>query len=237
MKNKALPQALTFAIFTVILFLTCILFFMIFKQENDVQTRPANTNDLPTVIIDAGHGGMDGGAVGVNGVLEKELNLEMATVLSALMRVSGYNVVTTRTDDTMLTTEDGRGTAKNQDLKKRLEIASEYPEGLMISLHCNKFPSENCKGLQVYYSENELARDTASSIQDTVARLLQTTNHRKPKQADSSIYLLNRAVTPSVLVECGFLSNTEECNLLCDEGYRKKLALCILCGINEKYGS
>ena len=237
MKNKALPQTLLFALFAAVLFLTCILFLVLINQKNNGETRPANTSELPTVIIDAGHGGMDGGAVGVNGALEKELNLEMATVLSALMRASGYNVVTTRTDDSMLTTEDGKGNAKTRDLKKRLEIASEYPEGLLISLHCNKFPSESCKGLQVYYSENELARDTASSIQSTVTSLLQTTNHRKPKQADSSIYLLNRAVTPSVLVECGFLSNTEECSLLCDDGYRKKLALCILCGISEKYGS
>ena len=237
MKNKALPQALLFALFAVILFLTCILFFTVCNQEDNSQVRPANTNELPTVIIDAGHGGMDGGAVGVNGALEKELNLEMATVLSALMRVSGYNVITTRTDDTMLTTEDGKGNAKTRDLKKRLEIASKYPDGLMISLHCNKFPSESCKGLQVYYSENELARDTASSIQSSVISLLQTANHRKPKQADSSIYLLHRAITPSVLVECGFLSNNEECDLLCSDSYRKELALCILLGVSEKYGS
>ncbi len=237
MKNKALTQTLTFAFFSLILLLTCILLCTLFKQGGDGEARPANTNELPTVIIDAGHGGIDGGAVGVNGILEKELNLEMAQVLGALMRVSGYNVVMTRTDDTMLTTDDGNGSAKTRDLKKRIEIASGYPDGLMISLHCNKFPSESCKGLQVYYSENELARDTAKSIQDSVIGLLQTSNHRKPKQADSSIYLLHRAVTPSVLVECGFLSNSEECALLCNDGYRKKLALCILSGINENYGN
>ena len=237
MKKKALPQAMAFAFFTAILFLTCILLCTFFGQSDEEASKPANTDQLPTVIIDAGHGGMDGGAVGINGTLEKELNLEMAQVLGALMRVSGYNVVMTRTDDTMLTTDDGKGSAKTRDLKKRIEIASEYPDGLMISLHCNKFPSESCKGLQAYYSENELARDTAKSIQDTVIGLLQPTNHRKPKQADSSIYLLHRAVTPSVLVECGFLSNSEECSLLCDEGYRKKLALCILSGINENYGN
>ena len=237
MKTKALPQAMAFAFFTAILFLTCLLLCTFFKQNDDRETRPANTDQLPTVIIDAGHGGMDGGAVGVNGTLEKELNLEMAQVLGALMKASGYNVVMTRTDDTMLTTDDGKGNAKTRDLKKRIEIASEYPDGLMISLHCNKFPSESCKGLQAYYSENELARDTAKSIQDSVISLLQPANHRKPKQADSSIYLLHRAVTPSVLVECGFLSNPEECSLLCDEGYRKKLALCILSGINESYGN
>lgn len=237
MKNKALPQTIMFAFFATVLFLTCLLFCVFFKPKNEAGERPASTEQLPTVIIDAGHGGIDGGAVGINGTLEKELNLEIAKVLGALMRVSGYNVVMTRTDDTMLTTDDGHGSAKTRDLKKRIEIASGYPDGLMVSLHCNKFPSESCKGLQVYYSENELARDTAKSIQDSVIALLQPTNHRKPKQADSSIYLLHRALIPSVLVECGFLSNTEECSLLCDEGYRKKLALCILSGINENHGN
>ena len=237
MKNKALPQALMFAFFTLMLFLTCILLCAIFGQSDNEASKPASTDRLPTVIIDAGHGGKDGGAVGIDGTLEKNLNFEISKVLCELMKISGYNVVMTRTDDTMLTTEDNIGSAKTRDLKQRLTIASRYPDGLMVSVHCNKFPSESCKGLQAYYSENELARDTAKSIQDSVTKLLQPTNHRKSKQADSSIYLLHRAVTPSVLIECGFLSNTEECALLNNDGYRKKLALCILSGINENYGN
>ncbi len=236
MKSKAVKEALFFAVFALIFFFTVIILFYVFGSQKAEATRPAIANDLPTAIIDAGHGGKDGGAVGADGTLEKDLNLEISNILCELMRVSGYNVVMTRTSDSMLTTDDGRGSEKTRDLKQRLTIASRYPDALMISIHCNKFPSEKCKGLQVYHSKGELAEKTAKSIQDSVTSILQPSNNRKVKQADSSIYLLDRAVTPSVLIECGFLSNSEECALLNDNAYRKKLVLSILCGISAEYG-
>lgn len=188
-----------------------------------------------TVVIDAGHGGMDGGAVAPDGTPEKEINLEIARILCSLMRVSGYKVVMTRETDTMLGQDIASGSAKMRDLKKRLEVSSSYPEALTVSIHCNKFPSESCRGLQVYFSDSEEARQTAEAIQ-TASTLLDPQNKRKIKKADSSIYLLKRAVAPSVLVECGFLSNGEELKLLKDGAYRKKLALVLMTGAESFYG-
>lgn len=194
-----------------------------------------SAESFPAVVIDAGHGGRDGGAVGEDGTLEKDLNLQIARVLSELLKASGYNVVMTRSEDIMLSTEDNAGSAKLRDLKKRLMIASSYPEAVTVSIHCNKFPSEDCRGLQVYYSDNETARALALSIQESTVSLLQPENHRKAKLADSSIYILDRAKTPSVLIECGFLSNTEERERLKDAEHQRALALAILVGITEVY--
>lgn len=235
MNGRAAREALFFAIFAAIFFITVMILFLVFAPPETEMTKPVSAKEPQTIVIDAGHGGKDGGAIGLDGTLEKELNLEISGVLCELLRASGYNVVMTRTDDAMLTTDDGRGSEKSRDLRQRLTIASRYSDSVMVSIHCNKFPSEKCKGLQVYHSESELAESTAKSIQSSVCALLQPDNNRKVKKADSSIYLLDRAVTPSVLIECGFLSNARELELLNDEGYRKKLALAILCGISEEY--
>ncbi len=201
------------------------------RQSGDTNAVAADEDTV--VVIDAGHGGMDGGAVGADGTLEKHINLEIAKVLSELLTVSGYKTVMTRTDDIMLKTEEGTGSAKMQDLKQRLSIASKYPESVMVSIHCNKFPLESCAGMQVYYSDSATAKKVAQDIQ-RASVMLQPYNKREIKKADSSIYLLSRAKSPSVLVECGFLSNSEELSSLKTEDYQKKMALVIFKGITEQ---
>lgn len=235
MNKEALKTSAGFAILALILTIAIIIMHFFFSPRLSSPASKDGLTALPVIVIDAGHGGMDGGAVGVDGTLEKELNLEIAIILSELLRVSGYETVMTRNDDSMLTTDDGAGKAKMRDLKQRLTIASSYPDALMVSIHCNKFPAESCKGLQVYHSDSELAKQAADQIQGSVTGLLQPENHRQTKKADSSIYLLHRAKTPSVLVECGFLSNSEECSLLKQDSYRKKLALSMLAGIAVAY--
>ncbi len=230
MRQNTTKSVLGFAFIACGLALTVFLLYTIFAPDDRIPSSDVDASPLPVIVIDAGHGGADGGAVSTNGILEKDLNLQIAYTLSELMKISGYNVVMTRTTDTMLTC-DGGGTHKMQDLKARLEIASKYPESLTISIHCNKFPSEKCKGLQVYYSDHDNAKSYADSVQASVIALLQNDNHRATKKADSSIYLLSRAQSPSILIECGFLSNPEECKNLSDVDYQKKLALCILNGI------
>lgn len=234
MKNEALKTAM---LFLLIALAVSVAVFVIFTALSaaDKSTDAVSAEPMPTIVIDAGHGGRDGGAVGNDGTLEKELNLQIATVLAELLRVSGYNVVMTRTEDVMLTTEDGKGSSKLRDLKQRLVIASSYPDSVTVSIHCNKFPSESCKGLQVYYSDDEKAMELANGIQGSVKALVQSDNHRAVKKADSSIYLLSRAKTPSVLVECGFLSNAEELKNLKTPEYQKTLALAMLKGIVSVY--
>ncbi len=230
MRSNAAKSVLGFAFIACGLALTVFLLYTFLAPDDSVPSSDADASPLPVIVIDAGHGGADGGAVSADGILEKDLNLQIAKTLAELMKISGYNVVMTRSTDTMLTC-DGGGSNKMQDLKARLEISAKYPEALTVSIHCNKFPSEKCKGLQVYYSDFDYAKKSADSVQSSVIALLQNDNHRTTKKADSSIYLLSRAKAPSILIECGFLSNPEECERLSDSDYQKKLALCILNGI------
>ncbi len=232
MKSTATKSVIGFAFIACGLALTVFFLYNIFAPNDKIPSSDVDASPLPTIVIDAGHGGADGGAVSTDGILEKNLNLQIASTLAELMRISGYNVVMTRTEDVMLNSDSG-GSNKMQDLKARLEISSKYPDSLTVSIHCNKFPSESCKGLQVYYSDSDYAKKSADSVQESVISLLQNDNHRSTKKADSSIYLLDRAKSPSILIECGFLSNSEECELLSNTDYQKKLALCILNGIEN----
>lgn len=234
MKKEAVRSALLFLLLALAVCLA-VFFICTSLPLSEPSLERVSAEGFPTVVIDAGHGGRDGGAVGEDGTLEKDLNLQIARVLSELLKVSGYNVVMTRNEDVMLSTEDSVGSAKLRDLKKRLMIASSYPEAVTVSIHCNKFPSEDCRGLQVYYSDNETAKALAVGIQESTVSLLQPENHRKAKLADSSIYILDRAKTPSVLIECGFLSNTEERERLKNADYQRALALAVLVGITEVY--
>ena len=176
-------------------------------------------SQAPIVVLDAGHGGEDCGAVGVNGVYEKDLNFSICTYLAAELRSGGCRVIETRTNDALLYDPETviPGHKKVTDLASRLEIASSYPGALVVSIHMNSFPSPSSRGLQVWYSPSfEEARELAEGIQTSVKTTLQSENHRKPKGSAGSSYLLDRAENPTVLVECGFLTNPEECGKLSD---------------------
>jgi N-acetylmuramoyl-L-alanine amidase len=189
-----------------------------------------------TVIIDPGHGGIDSGAVGENGVLEKDLNLKISLILCALLEANGINAELTRTTDKMLDLEDPTlsGTHKLRDLKNRLAIAEQYPKAVFISIHMNKFAQSRYSGLQVWYSKNNAdSAALATELQNRVKQVLLPDNNRKCKAADSSIFLLDRAVGTAVLVECGFLSNPEEAAALASDEYQKQLASVIFAVISE----
>ena len=182
------------------------------------------------IVLDAGHGGEDGGAVGVGGILEKELNLHTSIALGEYLRFAGFEVVQTRTEDVLLYDRnvDFKGKKKVLDLAARLKIAEEVLPDLFISIHMNSFPEGRYSGLTVYYSPNDpRSYDAAELIRSGVIRQLQADNNRELKRAGSNIYLLNRLDCPSVLVECGFLSNESECQKLSQPTYRHKLSLII----------
>ena len=196
-----------------------------------------NEASVETVIIlDAGHGGEDGGATGVNGVLEKDLNLSITHTLAELLRMSGYTVIESRTDDRLLYDESTKtGQKKRDDLKNRLALTEQHPNSVLISIHMNTFPNDSCMGTQVWYSPNHTASaEWASAVQESVKNALQPTNNRKIKAATSSIYLLRHAQTPAILIECGFLSTPAECEQLCDGAYQKALVLTLFGAICEK---
>lgn len=202
------------------------------------QTLASASEVRHTVIIDAGHGGVDGGATGVNGVLEKKLNLQLAEKLEKICRLMGYEVIMTRTEDVSLGEDAPKGHKKMTDLKRRLAFAEENPEAVFVSIHMNKFPEEYCRGVQVWYSPNsEKSRRLAGILKNAVDTKLGSENKRENKAANSSIYLLNRMKNTGILIECGFLSNNEECALLCDGTYQTRLAACIYYAIDEFFNN
>ncbi len=206
----------------------------IFRDELFIEAA-TDITDKKIIIVDAGHGGEDSGAVGTNGVYEKDLNLEIALLVGALLEKEGYTVVYTRTDDRMLylPQENIKGIRKISDLRNRCKVAENYPEATFISIHMNSFGSSKYSGLQVYYSENDdTSYSLATKIQDSVKSSLQPENNRVVKRG-KDIYLLENIQNPSVIIECGFLTNKEECEKLSEKEYQKELSFAIVCGIIE----
>lgn len=188
-----------------------------------------------TIIIDAGHGGVDPGAIGVNGVDEKEINLQIALCLRDILTANGYEVVMIRDEDVSI--HDPKYTKisqiKTSDLKKRLKIIEKYPDALAVSIHQNHFQKEQYHGAQMFYGRvNPESKALAQSIQNAFRQNLQPDNERQIKKSTSDVYIVNNAKNPIVLVECGFLSNWEECEKLCDEEYQRQAAFTIFCGIS-----
>ena len=206
------------------------------SHNGESEAAPPNQKKHTTIIIDAGHGGEDGGTIGVNGVYEKELNLKIAKKLDTLLKGAGIRTVMTRSEDILLydRNEDYEGRKKMLDMAKRLKISQDYENAIFISIHMNSFPIAKYSGLQVYYSPNDpLSQELAEKIQTMTKDALMQENTRKIKASGGKIFLLDRMDIPSVLVECGFLSNPSECDKLCDEAYQNELAATICCAILE----
>ena len=226
---RAIWATVKFAIFTLLLILCAVLLHGI-SREIDMRSTAVYLS--PTVVVDAGHGGEDGGAVGINGCIEKELNLEIALILRDLLEASGINVKMTRSEDIMLYDTATPGKKKIQDLKKRVEIGEEHEDSLTVSIHMNTYPSKKYSGAQVYYSPNHPeSKALAEMVQGHIKAYLQPDNTRQIKEATSAIYLLHNIKTTAILVECGFISNQEEAELLCTDAYRHKVALTIYSSI------
>jgi len=219
-----------FALLSAVFLVSAALMGHLMSINNDVQFVSAEPETL-CIVVDAGHGGEDGGCVSESGVLEKDINLEVAKKVAEMLNAMGYNTLMTRDEDKMLYDMYGdnyEGRKKTYDLKNRLKFTRENDADALVSIHMNKFPQSRYQGLQVYYSKNHTeSAQLAQSIQEHCRQYLQTDNERAVKEAGSSIFLLDRAEMPAVLVECGFLSNPEETEMLCDDEYRKKLSLVI----------
>lgn len=196
---------------------------------------------IACIVIDAGHGGEDGGTSSAEGVLEKDLNLSVAFALRDLFEAAGVPVVMTRTEDKLLYNRnvDFQGRKKVLDLATRRlvaeKVAAEAEQcggiSLFISIHMNAFPQPQYSGMQVWYGTGHpLSAEAAAGIQSASVTIMPD-NHRKIKAAGSNIYLLDRIKSPAVLVECGFLSNPEEAERLSREGYRYAVAAVVFAGV------
>lgn len=206
----------------------------IVTKDIEISSDPSYQYNLPTIVIDAGHGGEDGGASIYGGAPEKELNLLIASDLRDMLEAIGLKVVMTRSEDVLLydKNSDYHGHKKSMDLANRLKIARETPNSILVSIHMNAFPETKYSGLQVYYSKNdEGSLSLALAVQEINQKIISPQNTRKVKQAGSNIYLLDRFESPAILIECGFLSNDSERQLLNSAEYRQKLAVCFLSSI------
>lgn len=226
MKNKPLIVVITvisvlFAVFLLI-------------KHNPIVTNSTNINNDFNIIIDAGHGGEDSGAVAPDGSLEKDYNLDIALRLKEVLTFYGYNVITTRTTDTM-TCNDGLKTQREKkisDIRNRLKLINSIDNPVFVSIHQNKFSDPSQYGSQVFYSKNNSHSKTlADEIQNSIISTIQIDNRRKTKPSGTEIYLLYHSHVPSVLVECGFLSNNDDLLKLKEDKYRNELAIVIADGI------
>lgn len=188
--------------------------------------------DYPTIILDAGHGGFDGGA-SIDNILEKDINLTITLYLKDLLSTLNYDIIMVRETDTAINTEgENIRDKKISDMQNRLKIIKNNPDALFVSIHLNKYSTGAPKGLQVFYSaNNEKSALLAQNIQSSVKEILQKDNHRKVKRATKDTYLLYNAPSPAVIVECGFLSNNTDKENLINTTYQKKLAFAIMGGI------
>ena len=187
-----------------------------------------------TVVLDAGHGGEDGGAVGVNGELEKNINLAIALELEKCLKQNNFDVVMIRTGDYSVGDQNLSTVAqrKRSDTKARLRTVEETGDCILLSIHQNHFSQSKYDGAQVFYSENrEESAVLAEAIRQNIVSSLQPENHRENKPAGDSIYLLHNCQVPAVLVECGFLSNPSEAEKLSQESYQKAMASAIYNGL------
>lgn len=181
------------------------------------------------VVIDAGHGGSDPGKVGINNALEKDINLQIAIILKKFLEAEDIKVVMTREDENGLYDENASN-KKVQDMKKRLEIIEASDPVLVVSIHQNSYHEEYVKGAQVfYYQTSDKSKELAEILQEQL-RVLNSENKRQAKGNDS-YYLLKKTSKPIVIVECGFLSNSEEAEKLVTAFYQEKMAWNIHMGI------
>lgn len=203
----------------------------------NVYALTGDSGEPVTVLIDAGHGGEDGGAVGNSGLLEKDVNLDIALQLRRQLEFSGFRVYMTRQDDDPIGTGDTVKERYRSDMAQRLEMYRSTKNDIVISIHQNNFTSPDACGAQVFYSpNNKKSERLAECIRRSLCGLLQPDNTRDITKAGSNIYLLNNCDKPCVLAECGFLSNPDEEELLSDREYRQKIAFALYCGVLEYTG-
>ena len=214
--------------------------FMI-QTANDNLNKTVLTMSVPvtnrTIIIDAGHGGEDGGAVSSNGVSEAQINLNIALKLQNLLEQSGATVVLTRSDENAIYDIDKKTLRqkKNSDLKNRVKIGNTSSADIFVSIHLNKIDQSQYYGWQTFYKNgNEQGKKLATCLQNNLNEAIQKENKRTPLKI-SDIYIIKNVEIPTTIVECGFLSNPEEEKQLQTDEYQNKLAWGIYNGIMDYF--
>ncbi len=195
----------------------------VLKENGTKETRH-------TIVIDPGHGGNDPGKVGINSALEKDVNLAIALKLKKYLEQEDMEVVMTRQEDKGLY-EETDSNKKVHDMKNRLAIMEGAKPALVVSVHQNSYPEESVSGVQVfYYRDSAEGKKAALLMQEQMIATLQPTKERAAKE-NSTYYILKKTTVPTIIVECGFLSNREEADRLTSEDYQERVAWAIHLGI------
>lgn len=185
-----------------------------------------NVSDQWTLILDAGHGGEDGGAVTAGGDSESQINLAIVLKMESLLAFLGVETKLTRSEDISLaSTGDTVRERKVSDLKNRVAMISETPNAILISVHQNHFTDSRYSGAQVFFAQGDFSRQWGEYTQELLRQTLNKNNNRAAKLISSDLYLFKHISCPTLLVECGFLSNGEEASLLLTDQYQRKVAL------------
>jgi len=235
-KKQIISNTVFILVISLVLSIYCKIMSSSFVNIDKSQITSVNAIGKKTIVLDPGHGGEDSGTIGYNGVLEKDLNLMISERLAVIFKFAGYEVIETRKEDVMLydKSSDYRGRKKIMDLATRLNITNDVSPDIFVGIHMNAFPEAKYSGLTVYYSPNTQQSHTAGALlRENVIKYLQPENNRELKAAGSNIYLLNRIHSPAILIECGFLSNPEECAKLSNEEYRHVLSFVIFSSLSS----
>lgn len=204
-------------------------------RAEDAPAFAAQGETMVTVIVDPGHGGVDGGASTADGVLERDLNLEVAQRVRDLLCLTGQRAVLTRTTEEDLHTEgDTIRERKVSDIRNRVALVNGTENGLLLSIHQNSLPSSpSTHGAFVFWNGVEGGENLAKALQDALNGSVNLGNEKEARQIPDSVYLMNHVTAPGALVECGFLSNAAEAAALRDPAYQTRLAVAITAGVLE----
>ena len=181
-----------------------------------------NQNSRSTLVLDAGHGGIDGGAISDSGLKESDINLQIALKTEALVRFLGIDTVMTRETDT--DNSDNKAYSEHDNLVQRVKLANSTENAVLISIHQNKFPSAVVSGAEVMYADNDDSKALGLITQDNLVTLLDSSNRRVARPAPKELLLTSSVECPTILVECGFMSNPQEVQKLASNDYQLKLA-------------
>lgn len=210
-----------------VLSLTLLVLFAVHGVKSSVNVS-ASTQTAHLWILDAGHGGPDGGCVAEDGTPESQLNLEIALRTDAVLGLLGEPTLLTREGEEDLSSADAVSISQRKvsDIRNRVAIVNTHPDSILVSLHQNTYPDESCHGATVFYNSVFPSQSLADTIQNRLKQI-DSTNQRTTKPIARDIYLMNHISSPGVLIECGFLTNTQDCARIKSSSYQKQLAVAI----------
>ncbi len=220
---------------TFVLFFSFVL--LLYLSDSLVSAVRVSGNTAPVIIIDAGHGGEDGGTQSADGILEKDINLAISLKINDILLTKGYETSLVRDGDYLIYDESATKLREKKvsDIHNRMKIMESYKNCIFLSVHQNYFTESKYSGAQVFYSKNNTeSKKIAAEIQKSIVSDIQPENTRMIKESTSDIYLLYHAQAPAVMVECGFMSNVTEAEKLSDDNYQQMMAESIVNGL-EKY--